>query len=301
MKRILQRISAAFDKDKFERLERIQDRVEQRYNNERLGKILLFGIGGVAVSFLVYMMLPSLHDRVSEAESHDSGNLIHSTVVPLQTTQGETWADFRQKILEDGRKNKHFLGTMAYLQNNCNIETTATQKEKYRRTYEALKNVKYLRDTPEMQLLKNCRILTADKDPVLVLSQVLKPTVREFDRERVLNELNGLLAEMRQLAFKESSIIESRKVNKEVHGQYYDEKTGTFLTSEKSQDMLNAENMERAQWAYIQERRKRIEQRLQDVTGKSFAELETITRGQAALVPSGASQAAPVNHSTGKP
>lgn len=298
MKRILQKISAAFDKDKFERLERIQDRVEQHYNNERLGKILTFSIGGVAVLFLVYMMLPS-HDRVSEAESHDN-NLIHSTVVPLQTTQGETWADFRQKILADGRKNKYFLGTMAYLQNNCNIETTTTQREKYRRTYEALKNVKYLRDTPEMQLLKNCRILTADKDPVLVLSQVLKPTVREFDRERVLNELNGLMAEMRQLAFKESSIIESRKINKEVHGQYYDEKTGTFLTSEKSQEMLNTENMERAQWDYIQERRKRIEQRLQDVTGKSFAELETITRGQAPM-PSGASQAAPVNHSTGKP
>lgn len=81
----------------------------------------MWGVGAAAGILLVFLMLPSTGKKSYDDAESTNKNIVHITVAPLQTDNAESWAASKNKVIEDGKKDKHFYGTMAYLRKNCNL------------------------------------------------------------------------------------------------------------------------------------------------------------------------------------
>nr|WP_314271734.1 hypothetical protein [uncultured Kingella sp.] len=261
---------------------------------DKLQKRLVWGVGAAAGILLVFLMLPSTKKSYDDAESTNK-NIVHITVAPLQTDNAESWADFKNKVIEDGKKDKHFYGTMAYLRKNCNISLPPEQQVKFRRTYAMLQSLGYMRSAPEMQLLKNCQSLVQRQGADSLLAQSIRPEIRgSRDRERAARDLEELMSAMQQVLFRKQGILENRRVNKGIYKDFYDEKTGRFLTSEKSEEMIRLEYEEAIQSRQVAEDEMLINRRIRDLTNRTYNDLKKLydeSRGGGETAASSASAA----------
>lgn len=95
-----------------------------------------------------------------------------------------------------------------------------------------LQSLGYMRSAPEMQLLKNCQSLVQRQEQIHCWRKYPSEARGSRERERAARDLEELMSAMQQVLFRKQSIMENRRVNKGIYKDFYDEKTGRFLTSE---------------------------------------------------------------------
>ena len=272
-----------FKKSTFTGLEKPKEKIEQladslqNLDEEKInGKVLK--VTGVAVVIGLGLMLAGRLDMFGTDLLIQTHSKKYTDVTPaLQTTKGETWADFRKKIAADGRKNKMFPATMAYLRANCNLSHNPDRTFKFRKTYALMKNMEHLRNTADMQILANCRLLSDETEKFSKFT----PFVKDGDRKpATFNRLDELFSQMQAARYQMQSILEARKINKSIYGDFYDEKTGLYRTIDKDEVSAKMEREEIERWNSIIHEQESIDFAIEEITGKRYDELQALIQSQ---------------------
>lgn len=268
-KAALKKIAAFLNKDHYEKLDKIQDQVQAQDHEKmiRFGSYAFIAFLGLCV---IWIILPKGDSELKEFQGVENKVFVNTPVVPLNTSDAETWEDFKKKIIADSERDVNFLGTMAYLKKNCNTEISLHERQKYQQTYAILLSLKHMKDKPDMQLLTSCRQLRKESELSLFMNALILPNYKGRERETTHIELERAYIEWERLNIQELAIMEHRQRMKGIYRDLYDEKTATFVVTEKSAAMIEEEYSARTEWQQLQNNRNNINERIQKMTGSNM-------------------------------
>lgn len=295
-KAALKKIAAFLSKDHYEKLDKIQDQVQAQDHEKliRWGAYAFAAFLGVSV---IWIVLPKGDSELKEFQGVENKIFVNTPVVPLDTSDAETWDDFKKKIIADSERDVNFLGTMAYLKKNCNTEISLHERQKYQQTYAILLSLKHMKDKPDMQMLTSCRQLRKENELSLFMNALILPNYKGRERETTNIELERAYIEWERLNVQEQAIMEHRQRMKTIYRDLYNEKTATFVVTEKSAAMLEEENAARNEWQQLRNNRNQINERIQKMTGSDmsiiFAKIDAEKKRlrESIITPTKASQA----------
>lgn len=236
----------------------------------KITKFMTVILGTGAALAIAYMFFPSslfMKDKADSIEVKANA----TAIVPIHAVKGESWADFRKKIERDGLNDKYFPATSAYLKANCNIVQSPENLEKYQRTYNLLKRIDYMAKLPEFQLLSSCRSLRGDNEVVKIFSPYVYDKYQHKDD--VWIELDKLVKQMKRTRYSINMEIEKRIKNKEIHGIFYDEKTGKYTTIDKNKATLYEENRDKEVWLSLIRSQWEVDSKIFEYTGRFYDEM----------------------------